>query len=164
MMWEKRSIGNVPEYAQPRATHGGAPSPSGSVGGSCGSKRRQKHTHFFGQQKLEQTGAKASSRKSIWAALRRRRAARRPTGGVYSWQRRLWRYGQNRQTCRKKRSQQQEEGPRKEYRQQHWRNLGCGLGTDIYRLDEGVGGSGMGLFLIGGHWLKILPQNSKGAS
>jgi len=33
--------------------------------------------------------------------------------------------------------------------------------TDIYRLDEGVDGSDMGLFLIGGHWLKILPQNPK---
>ncbi len=29
---------------------------------------------------------------------------------------------------------------------------------------EGVVGSGMGLFLIGGHWPKILRQNSKGAS
>jgi hypothetical protein len=36
--------------------------------------------------------------------------------------------------------------------------------TDIYRLDEGVEGSGMGLFLVGGHLLKILLQNSKGAS
>ncbi len=34
----------------------------------------------------------------------------------------------------------------------------------MYRLDEGVIGSGMGLFLIVGHWLKILPQNSKGTS
>ncbi len=34
----------------------------------------------------------------------------------------------------------------------------------INRIDEGVYGSGMGLFLIGGHLLKILPQNSKGAS
>ncbi len=34
----------------------------------------------------------------------------------------------------------------------------------LYRLDEGVVGSRMGLFLIGGHWPKILPQNSKGAS
>jgi hypothetical protein len=34
----------------------------------------------------------------------------------------------------------------------------------IYRLDEGVVGGGMGLFLIVGHWPKILPQNSKGAS
>ena len=33
--------------------------------------------------------------------------------------------------------------------------------TDI---DEVVEGSGMGLFLIGGHLLKILPQNSKGAN
>ncbi len=34
-----------------------------------------------------------------------------------------------------------------------------------YRLDEGVEGSGgMGLFLIGGQWLKILLQKSKGAS
>jgi hypothetical protein len=33
------------------------------------------------------------------------------------------------------------------------------LFTDIYRLDEGVDGSDMGLFLIEGHWLKILPQN-----
>jgi len=31
-------------------------------------------------------------------------------------------------------------------------------------VDEGVVGSGMGLFLIGGHLLKILPQSSKGAS
>ncbi len=33
-------------------------------------------------------------------------------------------------------------------------------------IDEGVVpvGSGMGLFLIVGHWLKILPQNSKEAS
>jgi hypothetical protein len=28
-------------------------------------------------------------------------------------------------------------------------------------IDEGVVGSGMGLFLIVGHWPKILPQNSK---
>jgi hypothetical protein len=28
-------------------------------------------------------------------------------------------------------------------------------------IDEGVLGSGMRLFLIGGHWPKILPQNSK---
>jgi hypothetical protein len=28
-------------------------------------------------------------------------------------------------------------------------------------IDEGVG---MGLFMIGGHWPKILPHNSKGAS
>jgi hypothetical protein len=35
---------------------------------------------------------------------------------------------------------------------------------DIYRLDQVVEGSGLGLFLIGGHWLKILLQNSKGAS
>ncbi len=37
---------------------------------------------------------------------------------------------------------------------------------DMYiDLDEGVVGSGMGLFLIVGHcWPKILPQNSKGAS
>jgi hypothetical protein len=36
----------------------------------------------------------------------------------------------------------------------------------IYKLDEGMEGSGMGLFLIVGHWLKtqILSQNSKGAS
>ncbi len=38
------------------------------------------------------------------------------------------------------------------------------LPTDIHRLDEGVEGSGMGLFLIGGHLLKILLQNLKGAS
>ncbi len=31
-------------------------------------------------------------------------------------------------------------------------------------IDEGVVGSGMGLLLIGGHWRKVLPQNSKGAS
>ncbi len=37
-------------------------------------------------------------------------------------------------------------------------------GNDIYRLDEGVVGSGMGLFLTVGHWPKILLQNSKGAS
>jgi hypothetical protein len=30
----------------------------------------------------------------------------------------------------------------------------------MYRLDEGVVGSGKGLSLIVGHWLKILPQNS----
>jgi hypothetical protein len=29
---------------------------------------------------------------------------------------------------------------------------------------EGVVGSDMGLFLIGGYWQKILPQNSKWAS
>ncbi len=36
----------------------------------------------------------------------------------------------------------------------------------ICRLDEGSEGSDMGLFLIGGHWLKILRQNSnnKGVS
>jgi hypothetical protein len=28
-------------------------------------------------------------------------------------------------------------------------------------LDDGVVGSGMGFFLVGGHWPKILPQNSK---
>jgi hypothetical protein len=31
-------------------------------------------------------------------------------------------------------------------------------------IDEGVVGSSMGLFLIGGYWPKILLQNSKGAS
>jgi hypothetical protein len=31
-------------------------------------------------------------------------------------------------------------------------------------IDERVIGIGMGLFLIGDHWPKILPQNSKGAS
>jgi hypothetical protein len=31
-------------------------------------------------------------------------------------------------------------------------------------IDEEVVGSGMGLFLIGGHLPKILPQHSKGAS
>jgi hypothetical protein len=31
-------------------------------------------------------------------------------------------------------------------------------------IDEGVVENGMGLFLIGGHWLKILTQNSKGDS
>jgi hypothetical protein len=36
--------------------------------------------------------------------------------------------------------------------------------NDIYKLDEGMEGSGMGPFLIVGHWPKILPQNSKGAS
>jgi hypothetical protein len=37
--------------------------------------------------------------------------------------------------------------------------------NDMYiYIDEGVLGSGMGLFLIGGHWSKILPQNSKDAS
>ncbi len=36
--------------------------------------------------------------------------------------------------------------------------------SDMYRLDEGVVGSGMGLYLIVDNWLKILPQNSKGAS
>jgi hypothetical protein len=36
--------------------------------------------------------------------------------------------------------------------------------TDINRLDQVVEGSGMGLFLIGGHWLKILLKNSKGGS
>ncbi len=34
----------------------------------------------------------------------------------------------------------------------------------LYRLDEGVVGSGMGLFLIVCHWPKIMPENSKGAS
>ena len=34
----------------------------------------------------------------------------------------------------------------------------------IYKLDEGMEGSGMGLFLIVGHWTKLLPQNSKGVS
>ncbi len=34
----------------------------------------------------------------------------------------------------------------------------------INKIDEAVEGSGMGLFLIGDHLLKILPQNSKGAS
>jgi hypothetical protein len=36
-------------------------------------------------------------------------------------------------------------------------------GSGSATLDEGVVGS-MGLFLIVGHWPKILPQNSKGAS
>jgi hypothetical protein len=40
----------------------------------------------------------------------------------------------------------------------------CGEANDMYTLDEGVVGSGMGLFLIVGHWPKIRPQNSKGAS
>jgi hypothetical protein len=31
-------------------------------------------------------------------------------------------------------------------------------------LDEGVVGSGMGIFLMGGHWPKILPQTSEGAA
>jgi hypothetical protein len=31
-------------------------------------------------------------------------------------------------------------------------------------IDEGLVGSGMGLFLIIGQWPKILPQNSKGDS
>ncbi len=35
--------------------------------------------------------------------------------------------------------------------------------NDMYRLDGDVVGVGMGLFLIVGHWPKILPQNSKGA-
>jgi hypothetical protein len=34
----------------------------------------------------------------------------------------------------------------------------------MYILDEGVEEGGMGLFLIGGHLIKILPQNSKEAS
>jgi hypothetical protein len=34
----------------------------------------------------------------------------------------------------------------------------------MYKLDEGVAGSGMGLFLIVSHWPKILMQNSKEAS
>jgi hypothetical protein len=34
----------------------------------------------------------------------------------------------------------------------------------MYRLDEGVVGSGMGPFLIWGPSPKILPQDSKGAS
>jgi hypothetical protein len=34
----------------------------------------------------------------------------------------------------------------------------------VYWLDEGLDVSGLGLFLIGGHWLKILLHNSKGAS
>jgi hypothetical protein len=56
----------------------------------------------------------------------------------------------------------------KSYREKGYSNWYCPAGrvyiTDIYRLDGGVEGSGMGLFLIRGHWLKILPQNSKGAS
>ncbi len=31
-------------------------------------------------------------------------------------------------------------------------------------IDEEVVGNGTGLFQIGGHWQKVLPQNSKGAS
>ncbi len=39
------------------------------------------------------------------------------------------------------------------------------VGSMICRyIDEGLVGSGMGLFLIGGHWPKILPQNSKEAN
>jgi hypothetical protein len=38
------------------------------------------------------------------------------------------------------------------------------MGEALNRIDEVVEGSGMWLFLIGGHLLKILPQNSKGAS
>jgi hypothetical protein len=34
--------------------------------------------------------------------------------------------------------------------------------NDMYTLDERVVGSGMGLFLILGHWTKIWPQNSNG--
>jgi hypothetical protein len=34
----------------------------------------------------------------------------------------------------------------------------------VFPLDEGVEESGMRLFLLAGHLLKILPQNSKGAS
>jgi hypothetical protein len=34
----------------------------------------------------------------------------------------------------------------------------------FYRLDEGVVGSGLGLPMIAGHLLKILPENPKGAS
>jgi hypothetical protein len=41
----------------------------------------------------------------------------------------------------------------------------CDCNAKICRyIDEGVLESGMGLFLIVGHWAKILPQNSKGAS
>ncbi len=40
----------------------------------------------------------------------------------------------------------------------HWL---LGLINDMYRLDEGVIESGVDLFLIVGHWLKIVPQNSK---
>jgi hypothetical protein len=41
----------------------------------------------------------------------------------------------------------------------------CGYRSMICRyIDEGVVGSGMGLFLIGGHKPMILPQNSKEAS
>ncbi len=39
--------------------------------------------------------------------------------------------------------------------------------NDMYTLDEGKStgeGSGIGLFLNVGHWLKIGPQNSKGAN
>ncbi len=39
-----------------------------------------------------------------------------------------------------------------------------GGGNDMYRLDEGVLGGGIGLFLIVGHWPKLLSQTSKGAS
>jgi hypothetical protein len=39
-----------------------------------------------------------------------------------------------------------------------------GGGDDMYRLDEGVVGSGVGLFLIVGYRPKLLPQTSKGAS
>ncbi len=47
---------------------------------------------------------------------------------------------------------------------QHWRGARI---KDMYLtsdIDEVMVGSGVGLFLIVGHWLKILPQNSKGAS
>jgi hypothetical protein len=37
----------------------------------------------------------------------------------------------------------------------------CILTYDMYRLDEGLVGSGMGLSLIVSHWLKSLPQKLK---
>jgi hypothetical protein len=39
-----------------------------------------------------------------------------------------------------------------------------GPSNDVYTLDERVAGSGMGIFVIVGHWPKIRPQTSKGTS
>ncbi len=73
-------------------------------------------------------------------------AAREQAGGIRRWWGRVF----------KKRDH--EGGPKT-------KSQVCVSGAMICRyIDEGVVRSDVGLFLIGGHWPKILPQTSKGAS